>query len=29
LKECPENIPKNIPHFLKVGDDFSYENKLD
>jgi hypothetical protein len=24
-----EKIPKNIPHFLGVGDDFNYEKKLD
>jgi hypothetical protein len=29
LKKYPKNIPKNIPHFLGVEDDFSYENKLD
>jgi hypothetical protein len=24
-----EKIPQSIPHFLGVGDDFSYENKCD
>jgi len=24
-----KKYPKSIPHFLRVGDDFSYENKLD
>jgi hypothetical protein len=24
-----KKYPKKIPHFLGVGDDFSYENKLD
>jgi hypothetical protein len=23
-----EKYPKNIPNFLKVGDDFNYEKKL-
>jgi hypothetical protein len=24
-----KKYPKNIPHFLGVGDDFNYENKID
>jgi hypothetical protein len=29
LKEYLKNVPKNIPHLLGVGDDFSYKNEFD
>jgi hypothetical protein len=28
MKKYFKNIPKSIPHFLGVGDDYNYEKKI-
>jgi hypothetical protein len=28
LEKIPQKYPQQISHFSRVGDDFSYENKL-